>query len=31
MTEQTPISREVNYVYIYREITLDHEMGGDRG
>jgi hypothetical protein len=29
MMEQTPISREVNYVYTYREITLDHEMGGD--
>jgi hypothetical protein len=29
MTEQTPSSREVNYVYIYREITMDHEMGID--
>jgi hypothetical protein len=29
MTEQTPISWEVNYVYKYCEITLDHEMGDD--
>jgi hypothetical protein len=29
MTEQTTLSREVNNVYTYREITLDHEMGDD--